>query len=213
MMMDEVKAKELLAKYGIPVNEGYVVKSPGQAAEKARHIGFPVVVKVLSQKIIHKSDLGLVELNICSPDGVKEAYERILKRARAVDPDASAVVEAMAAQGTETIVGAKRDPQFGPTVLFGLGGIFVEVFKDVAIRVAPVNKAMAMGMIEEIKGYAILKGFRSKKGVDLDALADIIVKTSSLMMDSGDVMELDMNPVMAYEKGAIAVDARALLKD
>ncbi len=142
-------------------------------------MGFPVVVKVLSQQITHKSDLGLVELNICSPDGVKEAYERILKKAREIDPDAAAVVEAMAAQGTETIVGAKRDPQFGPTVLFGLGGIFVEVFKDVAIRVAPVDKAMAMAMIEEVKGYAILKGFRGKKGVDMDALADIIVKTSS----------------------------------
>lgn len=213
MMMDEVKAKHLLAKYGIPVNESYVVKTPTQAAEKARHMGFPVVVKVLSQKITHKSDLGLVELNICSPDGVKEAYERILKKAHEVDPDAAAVVEAMATQGTETIVGAKRDPQFGPTVLFGLGGIFVEVFKDVAIRVAPVDKAMAMDMIEEVKGYAILKGFRGKTGVDMDALADIIVKTSSLMMDSSEVMELDMNPVMAYEKGAMAVDARALLKD
>ncbi len=213
MMMDEVKAKKLLAKYGIPVNEGYVVKSPAQATEKARHMGFPVVVKVLSRKITHKSDLGLVELNICSPDGVKEAYERILIKARDIDPNAAAVVEAMAAQGTETIVGAKRDPQFGPTVLFGLGGIFVEVFKDVAIRVAPVDKAMAMAMIEEVKGYAILKGFRGKKGVDLDALADIIVKTSTLMMESDEVMELDMNPVMAYEKGAMAVDARALLKD
>jgi len=135
-----------------------------------------------------------------------------MKKARSVDPAAQVTVEAMAAQGTEVIVGAKRDPQFGPTVLFGLGGIFVEVFKDVSLRVAPVDGAMALDMIKEIKGYPILKGARGKKGVDIDALADIIVKTSGLMMAEGDVLELDMNPVMAYEKGAIAVDARALLK-
>lgn len=213
MMLGEVAAKELLAKYGIPVNEGYAVGSADEAAGRARHMGFPVAVKVLSETITHKSDLGLVELNICSPDGVEDAYERIVGTARKIDPGASAVVEAMAVPGIEVIVGAKRDPQFGPTVLFGLGGIFVEVFKDVAIRVAPVDGPMAMGMIGEIKGYAILKGYRGKKGADLDALADIIVKTSSLMMSEDSVMELDMNPVMAYEKGALAVDARALIKE
>ena len=213
MMLDEKESKDLLSKYGIPVNEGYAVRGAAEAAERARHIGFPVTVKVLSPKIAHKSDLGLVELNICGPEGVGDAYERIVRKARKIDPGASAVVEAMAPQGTEVIVGAKRDPQFGPTVLFGLGGIFVEVFKDVAIRVAPVDKPMAAGMIEETKGYAILKGFRGKKGVDLDALADIIVKTSRLMVAEGDILELDMNPVLAYEKGALAVDARIVLKD
>jgi acyl-CoA synthetase (NDP forming) len=213
MMLDEKASKDLLSRCGIPVNEGFAVRDAGEAADKSRHIGFPVAVKVLSPKIVHKSDLGLVELNICSPDHVGDAYERIIRKARKIDPDASAVVEAMAPQGTEIIVGAKRDPQFGPTVLFGLGGIFVEVFKDVAIRVAPVDKPMALGMIDEVKGSAILKGFRGKKGVDLNALADIIVKTSRLMMDNENVLELDMNPVMAYEKGAMAVDARVLMKD
>jgi acyl-CoA synthetase (NDP forming) len=213
MMLDEKASKDLISGHGIPVNEGYAVNSASEAAEKARHIGFPVAVKVLSLKISHKSDLGLVELNICSPDGVGDAYERIIRKARKIDPNASAVVEAMARPGTEVIVGAKRDPQFGPTVLFGLGGIFVEVFKDVAIRVAPVDKRMAVAMIEETKGYAILKGFRGKKGVDLDAIADIIVKTSLLMMEKEEVLELDINPVMAYEKGAMAVDARVLMKD
>ncbi len=211
-MMDELKAKALLAVYGIPVNEGHAACSPEEAAEVARHIGFPVVVKVLSDKITHKSDLGLVELNICNPDGVHQAYGRIVTKAKNVDPEARVAVEAMAVQGTEVIVGAKRDPQFGPTVLFGLGGIFVEVFKDVSIRVAPVDRAMALDMMKEVKGFAILKGFRGKKGVDLEALADIIVKTSRLMMSEDEVLELDMNPVMAYEKGAVAVDARALLK-
>jgi acyl-CoA synthetase (NDP forming) len=211
-MMDELEAKALLARYGIPVNEGRAARSAEEAAEAARHIGFPIVVKVLSEKITHKSDLGLVVLNICNPDGVRDAYEHIVKKAKSVDPGAGVVVEAMADQGTEVIVGAKRDLQFGPTVLFGLGGIFVEVFKDVSIRVAPVDGDMALGMVKEIKGYPILKGFRGKKGVDIEALADIIVNTSRLMMSEDNVLELDMNPVMAYEEGAVAVDARALLK-
>jgi acyl-CoA synthetase (NDP forming) len=213
MMMSELEAKTMLSAYGIAVNEGYAAGDADEAAEKARHIGFPVAVKALSEKISHKSDLGLVELNVYNPAGVAIAAERILAKARTVDPGSDVIVEAMALPGTEVIVGAKRDPQFGPTVLFGIGGIFVEVFKDVSIRVAPVDKAMAMGMIQDIKGFAILKGIRGKKGVDMDALADIIVKTSRLMMEHDDIMELDMNPVMAYDKGAIAVDARALLKD
>lgn len=210
MMLDELEAKTLLASYGVPVNEGYEASGPEDAAQISKHIGFPVVVKVLSNKITHKSDLGLVELDICSPDCVAEAFERIVKKAQAIDPEASAVVEAMARAGTEVIVGAKRDPQFGPTVLFGLGGIFVEVFKDVAIRVAPVDRRIALSMIHEIKGYAILQGIRGKKGVDVDALADVIVKVSDLMMCQDNVIELDANPVMAYEKGAMAVDARIL---
>jgi acyl-CoA synthetase (NDP forming) len=213
MMMSELEAKALLAKYGIPVNEGYGASSAEEAAEKARHIGFPVAVKALSSKITHKSDLGLVELNICNPDDVLDAGDHILEKAKSIDPDARLIVEAMAKPGTEVIVGAKRDPQFGPTVLFGLGGIFVEVFKDVSLRVAPVDGQMALDMMEEIKGYPILKGVRGRKGADLDALASIIVSTSRLMMDDEGILELDMNPALAYEKGAIVVDARALLKD
>ncbi len=213
MMLSELEAKELLARYGIPVNEGCAACSAIEASEAARRIGFPAVVKVLSEKIVHKSDLGLVALNLCNPADVGRNAERILAKARTLDPDAKVVVESMAPQGTEVIVGAKRDPQFGPTILFGLGGIFVEVFKDVSIRVAPVDRAMAMDMIDDVKGYAILKGARGKKGVDLEALADIIVNTSKLMMEQDRVMELDMNPVMAYESGAMAVDARALVRD
>ena len=135
-----------------------------------------------------------------------------MKKARNIDPVANAVVESMAVGGVETIVGAKRDPQFGPTVLFGLGGIFAEVFKDVSIRVAPVDREMALAMIGEIKGSIILNGYRGKKPVNIEALADIIVHVSSLMMTRDDVLELDANPVIVDEHGAVAVDARALLK-
>jgi acyl-CoA synthetase (NDP forming) len=113
----------------------------------------------------------------------------------------------------EVIIGGKLDPQFGPTVLFGLGGVFVEVFKDVSLRVAPVNHTIALKMIQEIKGYTILKGFRDKQGADLDALADMLEAVSRIMITREDVLELDANPVIAYEKGAVAVDARVLLKD
>lgn len=213
MMLNELEAKEMLARFGIPVNPGSEAVSTDDAVKKAEEIGFPVVMKVLSSRIIHKSDLGLVELDICSSSCVREAYGRISAKALSIDPDSKVIVSSMAAEGVEVIIGAKRDPQFGPTVLFGLGGVFVEVFKDVSIRVAPVDKRMAMDMIKEIKGYLILKGFRGKKPADIDALADIIVSVSSLAMEMGSVMELDINPVMAYEDGAVAVDARIKLRD
>jgi|AGTN01.1.fsa_nt_gi Acyl-CoA synthetase (NDP forming) len=213
-MLNELEAKKLFYQYGIRVNDGIGVKSSAEAADAAEKLGFPVVVKVLSGKITHKSDLGLVTLNICSADEVRGAADRILTTARQIDPDAYAVVEPMAPDGVvEVIIGSKRDPQFGPTVLFGLGGVFVEVFKDVSLRVAPVNHTIALQMISEIKGYKILKGFRGKQGADLDALADMIEAVSRIMMTREDVLELDANPVIAYEKGAVAVDARVLLRD
>ena len=212
MMLTEMEAKALLESFDVPVNRGYAVSSADEALSRAKEIGYPVVVKALSDKITHKSDLGLVEVSICSDECLREAFNRIVKKARSIDPMANAVVESMAVGGFETIVGAKRDPQFGPTVLFGLGGIFAEVFKDVSIRVAPVDREMALAMISEIKGSIILNGYRGKKPVNIEALADIIVHVSSLMMTRDDVMELDANPVIVDEHGAVAVDARALLK-
>jgi len=212
-LLNELEAKELLASQGIQVNEGSAAGSTAEAAEIAAKLGFPVAIKVLSGKISHKSDLGLVALNVSSPDCARGAYDRIITAARKIDPNATAVVETMAPAGREVIIGAKRDPQFGPIVLFGMGGVFVEVFKDVAIRVAPVDHTTAVEMIREIKGYKMLTEFRGKKSADIDALADVLVNVSRLIMSRDDILELDANPVMAYEKGAVAVDARVLLKD
>jgi acyl-CoA synthetase (NDP forming) len=213
-MLNELEAKKIFYEYGIRVNDGIGVQTPAEAVDAAAKLGFPVVVKVLSGKISHKSDLGLVALDIRSADCARGACDRILTVARKIDPEAMAVVEPMAPDGiAEVIIGGKRDPQFGPTVLFGLGGVFVEVFKDVSLRVAPVNHTIALKVIREIKGYTILKGFRGKQGADLDALADILVNVSRLMMTRDDVLELDANPVIAYTKGAVAVDARVLLRD
>jgi acyl-CoA synthetase (NDP forming) len=213
MMLSELESKSLLSGYGIPVNEEHEADSAGQAAKAAKRIGFPVAVKVLSRKITHKSDEGLVALGIDKPAKVLEAYERIIEKARSIDPGAKVAVEAMASPGTEVIVGAKRDPQFGPIVLFGLGGIFVEVFKDVSIRVAPVDHRMALSMMKGLKGYKLLEGYRGNKGVDMDKLADIVVNVSRLMMSRDDIQELDINPVIAHENGAVAVDARIIVKD
>lgn len=211
-LLNELEAKELLAQYGVSVNRGIAVQSCSEAASAASRFGFPVAIKVLSDKITHKSDLGLVALNVSSADCARGAYDRIITAARAIDPGATAVVETQVAPGREVIVGAKRDPQFGPIVLFGMGGVFVEVFKDVSIRVAPVDHATALEMIREIKGYTMLKEFRGKKCADIDALAEVIANISKLIMAREDILELDANPVMAYEKGAVAVDARVLLK-
>jgi acyl-CoA synthetase (NDP forming) len=213
VLLNELKAKELLASHGIKVNRGQSVSSPAQAAEAASKLGFPVAMKVLSDKITHKSDLGLVALNIGTPDCARGVYDRIITAAKAIDPEATAVVETMGTPGREVIVGAKRDPQFGPIVLFGMGGVFVEVFKDVSIRVAPIDHSIALEMIREIKGYKMLGEFRGQKSADIDALADVLVNVSKLIMSRDDIMELDANPVMAYEKGAVAVDARVLLRD
>ena len=213
-MLNELEAKQLFHQYGIRVNDGIGVHTPAEAADAAEKLGFPVAVKVLSRQITHKSDLGLVALDVRTADCARGACDRILATARKIDADAYAVVEPMAPDGVaEVIIGGKRDPQFGPTVLFGLGGIFVEVFKDVSLRVAPVNHSIALKMIQEIKGYTILKGFRGKQGADVDALAYMIMSVSRIMMTREDVLELDANPVIAYEKGAVAVDARVLLKD
>jgi acyl-CoA synthetase (NDP forming) len=213
-MLNELDAKKIFYQYGMRVNDGIGVNTPEEAADAAEKLGFPVVVKVLSGNITHKSDLGLVALNIRSADCARGAADRILTVARKIDPEARAVIEPMVPDGiAEVIIGGKRDPQFGPTVLFGLGGVFVEVFKDVSLRVAPVNHTIALKMIQEIKGYTILKGFRGKQGADLDALADMLEAVSRIMMTREDVLELDANPVIAYEKGAVAVDARVLLKD
>ncbi|HMK46531.1 MAG TPA: acetate--CoA ligase family protein [Methanocella sp.] len=212
-LLNELEAKNLLASYSIHVNPGLEAAGPMEAAEAATRLGFPVAIKVLSGRIAHKSDLGMVALNIPSPDCARGACDRIITAAKAIDPDATIVVETMATPGQEVIAGAKRDPQFGPIILFGMGGVFVEIFKDVSIRVAPIDHAMALEMIGEIKGYRMLQDFRGKKGVDTNALADVLVNISRLMMARDDIMELDANPVMAYEKGAVTVDARIMLKD
>ena len=211
----EHESKAICREYGLPVTKYEVATSPEEAVKIAEKMGYPVVMKIVSPQVIHKSDVGGVVVNIKNADEVKEAYERIINNVKSHVPDAEIIgilVQEMAPHSTEVIVGSIRDPQFGPTIMFGLGGVLVELLKDVSFRVAPVDEEEAMEMMKEIKTFKVLEGYRGYPKADLKALADVIVKTSKLMLELEDVAQLDLNPVFAYEKGALIVDARMILK-
>ncbi len=211
----ETEAKTICAEYGIGVPKFDLAKSEGEASRQADEIGYPVVLKIVSPDIIHKSDAGGVLLNLKNPVDVASGYSRIIENAKKYKADAKIVgvlVQEMAPQATEVIVGAIKDPQFGQTVMFGLGGIFVEILKDVNFRVAPITTEDAREMITQLKAYPLLKGYRNTPPVDIDALVEILCSTSRLVMDNPEIKELDLNPVMAYSNGAKVVDARIILE-
>jgi len=210
----EPEAKEILRLYGIPVPDFKVATNEEEAVKFAREIGYPVVMKIVSPQIIHKSDAGGVKVNIKNDEEARKAFREIIENARRYKPDADiwgVIIYHMLPKGKEVIVGMIRDPQFGPAIMFGLGGIFVEILKDVSFRIAPISREEALEMIREIKAYPILAGARGEKPVDIEALADIIVKVGELALELPEIRELDINPVFAYEDSAIAVDARMLL--
>jgi len=211
----EPEAKTICIEYGIPVTKFKVAKNDKEAVQFAEEIGYPVVLKIVSPDIIHKFDVGGVVLNLKSPEEVQDAVKRILENVKKHKPNASivgVVVQEMAPPSTEVIVGATKDPQFGPALMFGLGGIFVEVLKDVTFRVAPITELDAREMIAEVKAYPILKGYRGQPPADIDAIVQILLNTSRLVMDYPEIKELDLNPIMVYEKGAKTVDARIILE-
>jgi acetyl-CoA synthetase (ADP-forming) len=164
---------------------------------------------VLSGEILHKSDKGCVKLNIKDEESLRKAYSEIISNAGGAEVD-GVLVQKMAKPGLELIVGGRRDEQFGPVLLFGLGGIFVEVFKDFSLRVCPIEKDDAMEMIREMKAYPLLTGVRGTKPVDIGAVADLLLKASKLLYENEQVKEIDINPVIAYENGYCAVDVRVL---
>jgi acetyl-CoA synthetase (ADP-forming) len=211
----EPEAKALCQEYGIPVTKFKVATSVEEAVKFAEGIGYPVVLKIVSPEVIHKFDVGGVVLNLKNASEVKDAYDRIIKSVKEHKPEAKIVgilVQEMAPASTEVIVGATKDPQFGPALMFGLGGIFVEVLKDVTFRIAPITESDAREMITEVKAYPILKGFRGQPPADIDAIANILLSTSKLVMEHPEIKELDLNPIIVYEKGAKTVDARVILE-
>jgi len=211
----EHEAKAICQKYGIPVTKFKVASSVGDAVKFAEEIGYPVVLKIVSPDIIHKFDVGGVMLNLKSAEEVKNAYNQIVENVRKYKPNARILgvnVQEMAPPSTEVIVGAIKDPQFGPTIMFGLGGIFVEVLKDVTFRIAPITEEDAKEMISEIKAYPILRGFRGAPPADIEAITKILVNTSKLVMEHQEIKELDLNPIMVYKSGAKTVDARIILE-
>ena len=211
----EPEAKMVCMEYGIPVTRFKVALTSDKAVKFAEGIGYPVVLKIVSPDVIHKFDVGGVALNLKTLSEVKDAYEKILKNVKKHKPNAKIIgvlVQEMAPQSTEVIVGAIKDPQFGPALMFGLGGIFVEVLKDVTFRIAPITESDAREMITEVKAYPILKGYRGQPPADIDAIVSILLSTSKLVMDHQEIKELDLNPIMVYEKGAKTVDARIILE-
>jgi acyl-CoA synthetase (NDP forming) len=211
----ETESKMICAEYDIPVTKFELATSEEQSAQFAKNLGFPIVMKIVSPDIIHKSDAGGVIINLNSIAEVRNAYNQILKNAKNYNPSAKIIgvsVQEMAQKGTEVIVGSVKDAQFGQTVMFGLGGIFVEIFKDVSFRVAPITTEDAKEMISEVKSYPLLKGYRNTPPADIDALASILYKVSKLIMSNPEIKELDLNPVIVYPKGATTVDARIILE-
>jgi acetate---CoA ligase (ADP-forming) subunit beta len=211
----ESEAKLIVKEYGITVPKFQLATNEKEAAKIAQEIGFPVVAKIVSPEIIHKSDAGGVKVGLKTAADVEAAYKTIVENAKKYNSKANilgVLVMEMAPAGIEVIVGAIKDPQFGATIMFGLGGIFVEVLKDVTFKIAPVNVDEAKEMITGLKAYALLKGYRNTPPADIDALAQIIVNVSKLLTDYPEIAELDLNPVMAYAKGANTVDARIILE-
>lgn len=211
-VVNEYTGKRHLESYGISVPAGSIVKNVENAVKAAENIGYPVVLKVLSRQIAHKSDAGVIKVNLKSEDEVRSSFEEILTHARKYDPQVQiegVLVEKMMGEGLEAMIGSIQDPLFGPCILLGLGGIFVEVLNDTVIRPAPLTIEDAWEMIRSLKGYAMLKGIRGQGTYDVQALAETIVRVSEFCLDQKDwLQELDINPVMVQvgEKGVTALD-------
>ena len=214
-ILTEFESKKILKQAGIPVVETKLAKTQKEAVSLSQKMSFPVALKIVSPDVIHKSDSGGVKLSLNNVTEVKKAYDEILKKVKKQYPDAvihGVSVQKMIQPGTEVIVGTSKDPQFGPVIMFGLGGIFVEILKDVSFRVIPVEQRDAQEMIKEIKGYPLLQGYRGKEPANISALVEIILKISKLIEENPQIKELELNPIFAYRNKAVAVDARIILE-
>ncbi len=214
--LTEETALKVLEAYGLPVLESYLASTTDEAAQYAETIGFPVVMKVMSKDIVHKFDVGGVVLNIQTTSEAKTAYDTILKNVQTNQPEAKVkgvLVTKMVSSGEEVILGLKRDPSFNSVIMFGLGGIFVEIFKDVSFRIAPIDEISAKSMINEIKSSAILRGARGKAISDIQSIVESIMRLSKLATDCPQIKELDINPLIVLEKGkgSYIADAKIML--
>jgi acyl-CoA synthetase (NDP forming) len=214
-LLTEVESKELLKKAEIPVIEAKLARTNKEAISLSREMGFPVVLKISSPDVVHKSDSGGVKLGLTNASQVGKAYSQVMSSIKQAYPEAridGVSVQTMAPPGVEVIVGMSKDAQFGPVLMFGLGGILVEVLKDVSFRIVPVTERDAREMIKEIKGYPVLQGYRGQKPASIPALEQLIVKVSQFVEKNPQIKELDLNPIFAYPDKAVAVDARIILE-
>ena len=210
----ETEAKELLIEYNISVPTFKLIRKEEEINELSISIGYPLVMKIISPDIIHKSDTGGVIAGIKNEKEARLAYQDILRKTKQYNSEAQIdgiIAYKMIPQTTEIIIGMMKDPHFGPVIMFGLGGIFVEVLKDVSFRVLPIEERDAEEMITEIKGFKILQGIRGEPPKDIQAIKDLLLKISQLTMKNPEIKEIDLNPIFVFEKGLQVVDARMIL--
>ena len=213
--LTEIEAKELLRQAGINVVETRLAVSKEQAVAVSQQLGFPVVLKIVSADVLHKTDAGGVKLGLKTAVQVGKAWDEIMKSVKKAFPNAKiegVSVQPMAKPGVEVIIGMSKDAQFGPVLMFGLGGIFVEIIKDVSFRIVPLLKRDAGEMVREIKGFPLLKGYRGSEPVDIENLEKLLPRVSEFVEQTPEIKELDLNPIFAYKDGAVAVDARVILE-
>lgn len=213
-VLTEIEAKTILNEIGIHCTDTRLAATKADAVALSEAIGYPVVLKISSKDITHKSDAGGVKINLANSGAVETAFDEIMGSCRSAYPDADiegVAVQAMAKTGTEIIMGMIKDPSFGPVVMFGLGGVLVEVLKDVSFRIVPIDKNDAKEMCGEIQGRKLLEGYRGQDPADVDCLQEMLVRLSDFVDKTPGIEEIDMNPVFAYGKGAAVVDARIIL--
>lgn len=216
MLLNEVDSKRMLLEAGINVTATELARTKDEAMAISERLGYPIVLKIVSSDVAHKSDAGGVKLKLQTQGEVAEAYDAILQSVRAHYPQASIQgisVQKMARPGVEVVIGMYEDKQFGPVLMFGLGGVWVEILKDVSFKLTPMTRQDASDMIKEIKGYDLLKGFRGSEPADTNYLEEMILKVAQLVEQKPQIKELDLNPVFAYRDGATAVDARIIVAD
>jgi acyl-CoA synthetase (NDP forming) len=215
-LLTEIESKQILQDLGIATTPGRLATSEEEAVQAAEAIGFPVVLKISSLDIVHKSDVGGVKLHLQNAIDVRQAFRAIQQSVQAHVPMAriaGVTVQQMAKPGVEVIIGMNKDATFGPVLMFGLGGVMVELLKDVTFRIVPISQRDADDMMRTIKGFPLLTGHRGSAPADLTALQSILLKLSEFVEHTPAIKEIDLNPVYAYTQGALAVDARIVLED
>lgn len=216
LFLTEIESKELLGQAGINVIDTRLATSRSEAVSTSKQLGFPVALKIASPDIVHKNDAGGIRLGLETPGQVEKAYDEILRNISQKHPPArvqGVSLQKMAPPGIEVIIGMSKDAQFGPVLMFGLGGLWVEILEDVSLRVTPITRRDAGEMIREIKGYKLLAGYRGQEPVAISELEDMLLAVSEFVEGNPIVKELDLNPVIARSDGAVAVDARVVLED
>lgn len=214
-LLTELESKQVLHDLGIPTTLGQLATSEEDAMRAAEAMGYPVVLKIASPDIVHKSDVGGVKLHLQDGEAVRQAFRAMQRSVAAQAPGARVdgiSVQPMAAPGVEVIIGMSRDATFGPVLMFGLGGVLVEVLKDVTFRIVPLSQRDAREMIHDIQGFPVLAGYRGAVPADLEALQHILLTLSAFVAQTPEIKEIDLNPIYAYAQGALAVDARVLLE-